>query len=90
MGREMSDSIELSAEQIDELTVTYSKIKLGIKLRPCPCCGARAAVDVNRRAVDCSRCGMTTGLRYALSIAVNVWNTRVNSKAVAMAVRPAD
>jgi hypothetical protein len=46
-------------------------------LKPCPCCTGQAVISEERRAVDCMSCGLTTGVRYSLPLAIAVWNTRV-------------
>jgi hypothetical protein len=51
---------------------------LVIKLLPCPCCGGEAKASSKRGAIDCTRCGMTTGARYDLEHAAKLWNKRVN------------
>ena len=48
-------------------------------LEPCPCCGGVAAIDQNLCDVHCTNCGLTTGVRFRLSMAVVVWNTRVDT-----------
>ena len=48
-------------------------------LEPCPCCGGVAAIDQNLCDVHCTNCGLTTGVRFRLSTAVVVWNTRVDT-----------
>lgn len=41
---------------------------------PCPCCGARA--EFKHTDVYCTECGLRTGIRFRLWMAIKVWNNR--------------
>lgn len=43
-------------------------------LLPCPCCGGKATFK--HTDVFCTECGLRTGVRFRLWMAIRVWNTR--------------
>jgi hypothetical protein len=55
------------------------------KLLPCPCCGSKR-VFINEHLgrgfieISCEKCGLTTGQRVGVTIAVGVWNKRPENK----------
>jgi hypothetical protein len=59
--------------------MSEDKLILEKVLAPCPCCRGKAEIDTNLCDVHCTNCGLTTGVRFRLHMAVVVWNTRVDT-----------
>lgn len=55
---------------------------VGDSLKPCAFCQGDARVDTLRCAVDCTLCGITTGVRASVGTALTIWSTRVNTEEV--------